>query len=123
MSSKRRQTPWLHSSSADESRQWRISSGENEERTEPCSLSGRHYRYGSDLDLLSALGGTRTPNLLIRSQMLSPIELRARGAERVGFEPTDELPRHLLSRKARSTRLRHLSQWYGDHEPTAGYLL
>src|SRR3954469_17678521 len=31
------------------------------------------------------------------------------GAERVGFEPTDELPRHLLSREARSTRLRHLS--------------
>jgi hypothetical protein len=30
-------------------------------------------------------------------------------AERVGFEPTDELPRHLLSREARSTRLRHLS--------------
>ena len=28
-------------------------------------------------DLLSALGGTRTPNLLIRSQMLYPIELRA----------------------------------------------
>ncbi len=27
----------------------------------------------------SALGGTRTPNLLIRSQMLFPIELRARG--------------------------------------------
>ena len=25
----------------------------------------------------SALGGTRTPNLLIRSQMLYPIELRA----------------------------------------------
>ena len=63
-----------------------------------------------------ALGGTRTPNLLIRSQMLYPIELRAqrsectshpepappsvtgatwggrpssgRLAERVGFEPT-----------------------------------
>ena len=27
--------------------------------------------------VISALGGTRTPNLLIRSQMLSPIELRA----------------------------------------------
>ena len=58
-----------------------------------------------------ALGGTRTPNLLIRSQMLYPIELRAQAdectggpesahrpatgatarcdlAERVGFEPT-----------------------------------
>ena len=31
------------------------------------------------------------------------------GAERVGFEPTDELPRHLLSREARSTGLWHLS--------------
>ena len=29
------------------------------------------------LDLPSALGGTRIPNLLIRSQMLCPIELRA----------------------------------------------
>ena len=29
------------------------------------------------LDLFSALGGTRIPNLLIRSQMLCPIELRA----------------------------------------------
>ncbi len=28
-------------------------------------------------DLLRALGGNRTPNLLIRSQMLYPIELRA----------------------------------------------
>ena len=57
-----------------------------------------------------ALGGTRTPNLLIRNQMLYPIGLRAQGAEfrggpetvhrrllgprgirmaeRVGFEPT-----------------------------------
>src|SRR5580658_8729486 len=31
----------------------------------------------TDLDVLSALGGTRTPNLLIRSQMLYPIELQA----------------------------------------------
>ena len=30
-----------------------------------------------DLDVPSALGGTRNPNLLIRSQMLYPIELRA----------------------------------------------
>jgi hypothetical protein len=41
------------------------------------------FRAGSpsphrpDQDLSSALGGTRTPNLLIRSQMLYPIELRA----------------------------------------------
>ena len=32
------------------------------------------------LALLSALGGTRTPNLLIRSQMLYPIEPRALGS-------------------------------------------
>lgn len=37
------------------------------------------------------------------------LESRGPSAERVGFEPTDELPRHLLSREARSTRLRHLS--------------
>ena len=30
-----------------------------------------------ELDFPSALGGTRTPNLLIRSQMLYPIELQA----------------------------------------------
>ena len=34
-------------------------------------------RTRPELDLSSALGGTRTPNLLIRSQMLYPIELRA----------------------------------------------
>ncbi len=31
-------------------------------------------------------------------------------AERVGFEPTDSFRRHLLSREARSTGLRHLSR-------------
>src|SRR5689334_16459554 len=36
----------------------------------------------SDLLVCCALGGTRTPNLLIRSQMLYPIELRARGLGR-----------------------------------------
>ncbi len=30
-------------------------------------------------------------------------------AERVGFEPTEELPPHLISSQARSTGLRHLS--------------
>src|SRR5262245_54326886 len=34
-----------------------------------------------------ALGGTRTPNLLIRSQMLSPIELRARVVEMRAYPP------------------------------------
>ena len=33
----------------------------------------------------------RTPNLLIRSQSLYPIELPALVAERVGFEPTKGL--------------------------------
>jgi hypothetical protein len=32
----------------------------------------------------SALGGTRTPDLLIRSEMLYPIELRAQGSVSVG---------------------------------------
>jgi hypothetical protein len=35
--------------------------------------------WDSVLSVAGALGGTRTPNLLIRSQMLSPIELRAPG--------------------------------------------
>jgi hypothetical protein len=34
--------------------------------------------------MISALGGTRTPNLLIRSQMLYPIELRAQYVSSVG---------------------------------------
>ena len=33
----------------------------------------------------------RTSNLLIRSQLLYPIELPAHVAERVGFEPTKEV--------------------------------
>jgi hypothetical protein len=43
------------------------------------SASGRPRQMGqarlgpSDLRRLSALGGTRTPNLLIRSQMLYPL--------------------------------------------------
>ena len=56
------------------------------------SLEGRRFSNGShgrvravrpdqdmcpDLDFSSAPGGTRIPNLLIRSQMLYPIELRA----------------------------------------------
>jgi hypothetical protein len=42
------------------------------------ALVSRSYAR-TDLDVLSALGGTRTPNLLIRSQMLYPIELQALG--------------------------------------------
>src|SRR4029453_7920943 len=40
----------------------------------------------------SALGGTRTPNLLIRSQMLSPIELRAPVAEKQGYRDAEAAP-------------------------------
>jgi hypothetical protein len=36
------------------------------------------YRVGSVGVIESAPGGTRIPNLLIRSQMLYPIELQAR---------------------------------------------
>jgi hypothetical protein len=39
-----------------------------------------------------ALGGTRTPNLLIRSQMLSPIELRAPVAETQGYLGAEAAP-------------------------------
>jgi hypothetical protein len=42
--------------------------------------NGRLQR--SDLHVCGALGGTRTPNLLIRSQMLYPIELRAQRQHR-----------------------------------------
>ncbi len=38
-----------------------------------------------------------------------PATRAGRGAERVGFEPTDGFTRHFLSREARSARLRHLS--------------
>ncbi len=40
---------------------------------------GSQYEPLRVTDLVSALGGTRTPNLLIRSQMLYPIELQALG--------------------------------------------
>ena len=68
----------------------------------------------------SALGGIRTPDLLIRSQMLYPAELRAQFskskfelywlAETVGFEPTNALRRYFLSREAPSTWLGHVSR-------------
>ncbi len=46
---------------------------------------------GRLLSTKSAPERIRTPNLLIRSQLLCPIELPAHVAERVGFEPTKEL--------------------------------
>ena len=44
------------------------------------------------LDLFSALGGTRIPNLLIRSQMLCPIELRAQSERVLGVTCEDRRP-------------------------------
>ena len=70
-------------------------------------------------DVSSAPGEIRTPDLLIRSQMLYPAELRAQIdkckttestlAETVGFEPTNALRRYFLSREAPSTWLGHVS--------------
>jgi hypothetical protein len=51
--------------------------------------------------MFSALGGTRNPNLLIRSQMLYPIELRARVAAGESYLPdvaTDDGTRSLRPR-------------------------
>ena len=85
---------------------------------------------------LSAPGEIRTPDLLIRSQMLYPAELRAQcsarlgpgqctptaggrhrdpaRAETVGFEPTNALRRYFLSREAPSTWLGHVSDYRGE---------
>ena len=57
-----------------------------------CREQSTGRKTGSDLDLCSALGGTRTPNLLIRSQMLSPIELRAPVAEKQGYRGAEAAP-------------------------------
>ena len=45
-----------------------------------------------------APGGIRTPNLLIRSQMLYPIELEVqiKMADKVGFEPTTQVYARVL---------------------------
>jgi hypothetical protein len=51
-----------------------------------AGLTGVLMPAVSYLGFLSALGGTRIPNLLIRSQMLCPIELRAHA-------PTSSYPR------------------------------
>ena len=47
------------------------------------------WQHPSELHSCGALGGTRTPNLLIRSQMLYPIELRAQETKsyRTGTNP------------------------------------
>ena len=56
--------------------------------------AGKHL---DQVGLLSALGGTRTPNLLIRSQMLYPIELRAQGGHSNGWDTTYEIRIPILS--------------------------
>ena len=44
-----------------------------------CTVALRPPRSGSDMSAdLGALGGTRTPNLLIRSQMLYPLSYERR---------------------------------------------
>src|SRR5690606_40099979 len=56
----------------------------------------RHGALSGSAVAVSALGGTRTPNLLIRSQMLSPIELRAPVAEEQAYRGRRRAPnRHL----------------------------
>ncbi len=53
------------------------------------------------------------PDMMQMSTLLRFAERLEAGfyrAERVGFEPTDSFRRHLLSREARSTGLRHLSR-------------
>src|SRR6478735_5144677 len=52
--------------------------------------------------VFSALGGTRTPNLLIRSQMLYPIELRALGSPET---LPDRVRRAEKSRRLRTRRV------------------
>src|SRR5262245_51120323 len=44
----------------------------------PRRSPGHAGRKAFDLDVFSALGGTRTPNLLIRSQMLYPLSYERR---------------------------------------------
>ncbi len=96
---------------------------------------------GDRMVALLRLGGTprriRTPNLLIRSQMLYPVELWAHQncqaarsnkprhqsvAEREGFEPSVSVTLHTLSRRAPSaTRspLRNLAEGEGFEPPWA----
>ena len=55
------------------------------------------WQHPSELHSCGALGGTRTPNLLIRSQMLYPIELRAQGGHSNGWDTTYEIRIPILS--------------------------
>jgi hypothetical protein len=108
-------------------------------RPKPSAACGKEK--GDRLVALHRLGGTprriRTPNLLIRSQMLYPVELWAHQncqaaqsnkprhqsvAEREGFEPSVSVTLHTLSRRAPSaTRspLRNLAEGEGFEPPWA----
>src|SRR5690606_32533214 len=67
----------------------------------------RHGALSGSAVAVSALGGTRTPNLLIRSQMLSPIELRAPVAEEQAYRGRRRAPnRHLLPADRPGGRMR-----------------
>lgn len=83
----------------------------------------QHQKENRDQRPPSAIPATRyqectatTRPTQCRQQRENPAHRMADGvlfaclAERVGFEPTDGLPRHLLSREARSAGLRHLSR-------------
>jgi hypothetical protein len=51
----------------------------------PCAITGLRYTPMPEfLPAFSGLGGSRTPNLLIRSQMLYPVKLRVRKKSRKG---------------------------------------
>ena len=58
---------------------------------EPTACLGRSLTYKSKV--CRALGGTRTPNLLIRSQMLYPIELRAQQGDSTAHLDRGEIRR------------------------------
>ena len=65
-------------------------------------------------DSLSALGGTRTPNLLIRSQMLYPIELRAQRPASLrpgGLRGYPEPDSRRGDRRTRGTSASAISAW------------
>ncbi len=65
-------------------------------------------------DLCGALGGTRTPNLLIRSQMLYPIELRAQQRDSTARLDRGEIRRLVPSRSGgRVMKLEHPEPFVG----------
>ena len=66
------------------------------------------WQHPSELHSCGALGGTRTPNLLIRSQMLYPIELRAQQGDSTARLDRGEIRRLVPSRSGgRVMKLEH----------------